>query len=68
MNYIFKPTGHPNNKTRNILSQTESTFSKTNHGQEALSYLAPIVWNRLPNSLKVKEGINIHKHSVKNIA
>lgn len=58
----------PITKLETSFPKLNQPFRKTNDGQEGLSYLAPIVWNRLPNSLKAKEGINIHKPSVKNIA
>ena len=39
-------------------------LQKTNLGQNILSYLAPNIWYRLPDSLTATKGINTYKHKV----
>ena len=38
---------------------------RTNHGQNNISYIAPIIWNNLLNSLKTTGNLNAYKHRVK---
>ena len=40
-------------------------FQKTNMWQDSLSYVAPSVWNKLPNSMKRNISLNTFKHDVK---
>ena len=37
----------------------------SNHGQKNLSYMVPLIWNKLPDSSKTTENVNTFKHRVK---
>ena len=65
MNDVFKPTGQPNTTTRVSLLKLNQYLRRTNHGQNNISYITPIIWNNLPNSLKTTDNLNTYKHRVK---
>ena len=62
---VFKPAGHPNTTTRTSLLKLNQPLRRTNHGQNNISYIGPIIWNNLPNSLKTTGNLNTYKHRVK---
>ena len=64
MNDVFKPAGQPSTTTRASLLKLNQPLRRTNHGQN-ISYIAPIIWNNLPNSLKTTDNLNTYKHRVK---
>ena len=61
MNDVFKPAGQPNSTKASLLKLNQPLW-KTNHGQNNLSYIAPIIWNNIPNSLKTTDNLNTYKH------
>ena len=65
MNDVFKPVGQPNTTTRASLLKLNQALRRTNHGQNNISYIGPIIWNNLPNSLKTTGNLNTYKHRVK---
>ena len=65
MNDVFKRAGHPNATTRASLIKLNQPLWRTNHGQNNTSYIAPIIWNNIPNSLKTTDNLNAYKHRVK---
>ena len=62
---IFKPAGQPNTTTRASLLKLHQPLWITNHGQNNASYIAPIIWINLPNSLKTKDNLNTYKRRIK---
>ena len=64
MNDVFKPAGQPNTITKAPLLKLNQPSRRTNHGQNNISYIAPIIWNNLPNSLKTTDNLNTCKHRV----
>ena len=62
MNDVFKPTGQPNTTTRTFLRKLNQPLRRTNHGQKNISYITPIIWNNLPNSLKTTDKLNSYKN------
>ena len=64
MNDVLKPAGQPNSTTKASLLKLNQPLRRTNHGQN-ISYMAPIIWNNLPNSLKTTDNLNNSKHRVK---
>ena len=58
MNDVFKPAGQSN--TTNIVSSLKlnQTLRRNNKGHKNISYIAPIFWNNIPNSLKITENLN----------
>ena len=65
MNDEFKPAGQNTTATSTCLFKLSQPLQKTNHGQKRLSYVAPCIWNKLPNFLKTTENVNTFKHRVK---
>ena len=65
MNDIFKLAGQLNIITRASLLKLNQPFRRTNHGQNNISYIAPIIWSNLPNSLKTTDNLNTYKHRVR---
>ena len=65
MNDVFKPAGQPNTTTRASLLKLNQPLRRTNHGQNNISYIAPIIWNNLSNSFKTTDNLNTYKHKVK---
>ena len=55
---VFKPAGQPNTSTRASLMKLSQPLQRTNHGQINISYIALIIWNNLPNSLKTTDNLN----------
>ena len=51
--------------TRNSTMKLRQPLSITNNGQHCISFLAPSVWNNLPNDLKCCTNLNTFKHKVK---
>ena len=65
MNDVFKPAGQPNTTTRVSLLKLNQPLLRTNHGQNNISYISPIILNNLPISLKRTGNLNTYKHRVK---
>ena len=61
----FKPAGQPDTTTRTYLLNLNQPLRRTNHGQNNISSIAPIIWNNLPNSLKAADNLNTYKQRVK---
>ena len=64
-NDVFKPAGQPNTTARASLLKLNQPLLRTNNGQNNISYIAPIIWNNLPNSLKTTDNLNTYKRRVK---
>ena len=65
MNAVSEPAGQPNTTTRPSLLKLNQPLRRTNHDQNNISYIASIIWNNLPNSLKTTDNLNNYKHRVK---
>ena len=59
------PAGQPNTTTTASLLKLSQPLRRTNHGQNNISYIAQIIWNNLPNSLKTAGNLNAYKPRVK---
>ena len=51
--------------TRNCTMKLSQPLRRTNNGQHCISFLAPSVWNNLPNEVKRCTNLNTFKHKVK---
>ena len=51
--------------TRNSTMKLSQPLRRTNNGQHCISFLAPSVWNNLPNELKRCTNLNTFKHKIK---
>ena len=58
MNDVFKPAGQPNTTTRASLLKWNEPLRRTNYEQNNISYIALVIWNNLPNSLKITGNLN----------
>ena len=67
MNDVFKSAGQPKSTTRASLLKLKQPLRRTNHGQNNISYKAPIIWNNLPNSLKTTDNLNNLSTELKSI-
>ena len=54
MNDVFKLAGQNTTATRTSLFKL--------NGQKCLSYVAPSIWNILPDFLKTTDNVNTYKH------
>ena len=63
MNDVYNPAGQPNTTTRASLLKLNQPLRGTNHGQKNISYIVPIIWNNLPNTLKTTDNLNTYKYS-----
>ena len=51
--------------TRNSTMKLSQPLRRTNNGQHCISFLAPSVWNNMPNELKRCTNLNTFEHKVK---
>ena len=51
--------------TRNSSTKLSQPLRRTSYGQNCISFLAPSVWNNLPNELKRCTNLNTFKHKIK---
>ena len=65
LNDIFKLADQNTTTTRAFLFKLSHPLRKTNHGQKSISYVAPSIWNKLPDFLKTTDNVNTYKHRVK---
>ena len=65
MNDVFKEAGQPNTTSRASLLKLSQPLRRINYGQNNISYIAPITWNNLPNSLKTTDNLNTYKQRFK---
>ena len=64
MNDIFKLVGQNTTTARTSLFKLSQPLQKTNDGQKSLSYVAPSIWNKLPDFLNTSDNVNACKHRV----
>ena len=58
MNDVFKPASQSNTSTTAYLLKLNQPLRRTNDGQNDIFYIAPNIWNNLPNSLKTPGNLN----------
>ena len=61
MNDVFKLVDQNTTATRASLFKLSQPLRKTNHGQKSISYVAPSIWNKLPDFLKTTDNVNTYK-------
>ena len=47
------------------LLKLNQPLRRTNHGQNNIFYIVPIICNNLPNSLKTTDNLNTYKYRIK---
>ena len=50
---------------RNSYQALQQPFRKTNTGQNALSFICPTLWNKVPEEIKRTTNLNVFKHNLK---
>ena len=64
MNEVFRPAENIRINTRNSYLELNHPFRKTSTGQNDLSYIVPVIWNRIPEILKKTKNLNTFKHNM----
>ena len=65
LNEVFELACSNNLRTRNSYLKLICPFRKSNMGQNALSFIGPIIQNKTPEVLKKTKSINTFKHDLK---
>ena len=63
MNEVFMKAPESSSSLRSSYLKRQQTFRKTNTGQNALSFIDPALWNKVPE--KIKTNLNAFKHNLK---
>ena len=50
---------------RNSYQKLKQPFRKTNNSQNALSFIGPALWNKIPEEIKRTMNLNAFKHNFK---
>ena len=50
---------------RNSYQKLQQPFRKTDAGQNALSFIGPTLWNKVPEKIKRTANLNTFKHNLK---
>ena len=50
---------------RNGYQKLQKLFCKTSTGQNALSFIGPALWNKVPTEIKRVTNLNAFKHNLK---
>ena len=64
MSELFKPSNTKYN-LRNGNSLVSNNIKTTNYGLETVSYLAPRIWEQIPEEIKQSKTLNSFKKKVK---
>ena len=64
MTEIFHTAFQGNIGTRSSFFRLQQPSRKTNVGQNTISFLSPLQWNKLPKDIKNSETINTFKHKL----
>ena len=65
MSEIFYPSGTSRIGTRTSYLKLIQPLRRTSLGQRSLSYQGPVIWNKLPDSVKQSSSVNSFKHNLK---
>ena len=66
MNEIFIKTPESSSLLRNSHQKLYQPFRKTNTGQNALSFIVPALWNKVPEEIKrTTNSLKVFKHNLK---
>ena len=52
LNEVFMKAPESSSSLRNISQKLQQPFRKTNTGQNALSFIGPALWNKIPEEIK----------------
>ena len=62
---IYKTSNQNYTVTRNFFKKHFQPLRAKNLTQKCLSYLGPIIWNGLPDDIKLSSNVNTSKYQVK---
>ena len=65
MKDVFDKSCMRQGSTRNSTMKLSQPLRRTSYGQNCISFLAPSIWNNLPNELKCCTNLNTFKHKIK---
>ena len=65
MKDVFDKSCRSQASTRNSTMKLSQPLRGTSVGQDCISFLAPSVWNNLPNELKRCTNLSTFKHKIK---
>ena len=64
MNEVFSPAENMRINTRNNFLKLNHPFRKTSTGQKGLSYIGPVIWNRIPEIIEKTRNLNTFKYKI----
>ena len=65
LNEVFMKAPESSSLLRNSYQKLQQPFCKTNTGQNALSFIGPALWNKVPEKIKRTTNLNTFKHNLK---
>ena len=65
LNEAFVKAPESSSSLRNSYQKLQQPFRKTNTGQNALSFIGPALWNKVPEEIKRTTNLNAFKHNLK---
>ena len=65
LNEVFMKASESSSSLRNSYQKLQQHFRRTNTGQNALSFIGPELWNKVPPKIKRTTNLNTFKHNLK---
>ena len=65
LNEVFIKVLESSSSLRSSYQKLQQPFRKTNTGQNALSFIGPALWNKVPQKIKRTTNLNRFKHNLK---
>ena len=65
LNEVFMKAPESRSSLRNTYQKHQQPFRKTNTGQNALSFIGPTLWNKVPEEVKRTINLNAFKDNLK---
>ena len=62
---VFMKAPESSSSLRNSYQKLQQPFHRTNTGQNALSFIGPALWNKVPEEIKRITNLNAFKHNLK---
>ena len=65
LNEVFMKAPESSSSLRNSYQKLQQPFPKTNTDKNALSFIGPALWNKVPEKIKRTTSLNTFKHNLK---
>ena len=65
LNEVFEFVPEGNISLRNTFLTPKRPIQNTNISQKTLSFIGPLFWNQIPETLKKTDNLNTFKHNLK---